>query len=88
MARLTLLNLTAIAPLVRPPELAIAEVERIESLCCSCVYARILRGERGEERILCGYDYHLHSPEFRVRECSSYRDRRARRVAGFVNSSN
>jgi hypothetical protein len=93
MSRLILLKLAGIAPDVRPPELERTVPERIEperkeSLCGNCVYARILRGHSGEERVLCGYDYHLHSPEFVVRECSSYRDRNARRVAGFVNSSN
>lgn len=46
------------------------------ALCETCVYAHIARGYReSEELVLCGAHEGARSVPFRVRECSSYRDR-------------
>ncbi len=46
------------------------------SLCETCVYAHIARGYReSEELALCGAHERMHEIPFRVRDCSSYRDK-------------
>jgi hypothetical protein len=46
------------------------------SLCETCVYAHIARGFReSEELVLCGAHERVHEVPFRVRDCSSYRDK-------------
>lgn len=45
-------------------------------LCETCVYAQIERGYReSEEIVLCGAQERAYAVRFRVRECSSYRDK-------------
>lgn len=69
MTRFTILGIGAVAVREGPAPVP----ERREALCSACVRAHIESGfEPGQERIFCTLGGWLRTPDFPVRECTSY----------------